>query len=152
MAGAAATDSIPAGTDAVSAYLREIGRIRLPTSEQERAWMDRIGRGDESARFELIAAHLKLVISICRQFRDQGLPFADLVGEGNLGLVRAARSFGGTHARRFAGYAEWWIRNRIRTALEEQARFLAFPEARPAAWRDPERRHPSQASKRGFPR
>lgn len=107
-----------AGLDSLSAYLREIGPTRIPALPLEKALVDRMRRGDRSARNELVTAHLKLVVSICPSYRGLGLPFGDLIAEGNLGLIRAAQSFRHDHGR-FAPFAEWWIRWCIERALEE---------------------------------
>jgi DNA-directed RNA polymerase sigma subunit (sigma70/sigma32) len=111
-----------AGSDSVSAYLREIERTRIPTRERELALLERIGRGENTARNELITSYLKIVVMACQSHRDRGLPLGDLIAEGNLGLVRAAQSFDTAHGR-FAPFAEWWIHQSIRNALEKQADF-----------------------------
>lgn len=108
--------------DPLSAYLREVERTRMPTRPEEKALLGRIGRGDHAARNALITANLKIVVAICGRYRDLGLPFADLIAEGNLGLIRAAQSYDVARGR-FAPYAEWWIRRSVARALEEQARF-----------------------------
>ncbi|MEO6097821.1 MAG: RNA polymerase sigma factor RpoD/SigA [Fibrobacteria bacterium] len=127
----------PVNTDATSlaAYLREIGRNRILSREEERSLIDRIAQGDKLAYHELITANLKFVVSVCRHFQNQGLPLIDLISEGNLGLIRAAQCFDGTHACRFISYAVWWIRQRILRALAEQSRFLTIPVAKAAAMR-----------------
>jgi RNA polymerase primary sigma factor len=114
------------GADSLSAYLREIGRTRVPTRAQEKALLERMGRGDKAARNELITANLKIVVSVCSRYREVGLPLGELIAEGNLGLIRAAQSFDIAHGR-FAPFAEWWIRRSIERALEEQARFRPAP-------------------------
>jgi RNA polymerase primary sigma factor len=126
-----------ANTDLVllGAYLREIGGNRILTREEERALFDRISQGDKRAYHELITSNLKFVVSVCRQFQNQGLPLTDLISEGNLGLIRAAQCFDGAHACRFISYAVWWIRQRILRALAEQSRFLTIPVAKAAAMR-----------------
>jgi RNA polymerase nonessential primary-like sigma factor len=113
---------IEAGSISLSAYLREISRIRIPTRAEEVALLERMDRGEKSARNELVTAHLKIVVLACLDYRDRGLPLGDLIAEGNLGLIRAARSFEAVHGR-FAPYAEWWIHRSIGRALQEQARF-----------------------------
>ena len=128
-------DSVNVEVTSLSAYLREIGRNRILTRNEERAVFDRIARGDKRAYNELITANLKFVVSVCRQFQNQGLPLTDLISEGNLGLIRAAQGFDGTHACRFISYAVWWIRQRILRALAEQSRFLTIPVAKAAAMR-----------------
>jgi len=125
-----ADDSIYAEAASLSLYLREIVGNRIITREEERALFDRISMGDASAAHELIAANLKVVVSICRGFANRGLPFSDLISEGNLALARAARSFDASHGCRFAGYAAWWIRRRILRALAEQARYLSAARMR----------------------
>jgi RNA polymerase primary sigma factor len=119
----------------LSAYLREIGHNRILTRQEERVLFERMARGDKRACNELITANLKFVVSVCRQFQNQGLPLTDLISEGNLGLIRAAQCFDGTHACRFISYAVWWIRQRILRALAEQSRFLAIPVAKAASIR-----------------
>jgi len=110
------------GSISISAYLREISRTRIPTRAEEAVLLERMGRGEKSARNELVTAHLKIVVLACLGYRDRGLPLGDLIAEGNLGLIRAARSFEAVHGR-FASYAEWWIHRSIGRALQEQARF-----------------------------
>jgi RNA polymerase primary sigma factor len=132
---AAAAESLNSDVTSLAAYLREIGRTPLLTRDQERLLLDRIARGDKGASHELITANLKFVVSVCRQFRNQGLPLTDLISEGNLGLIRAAQAFDGAHECRFISYAVWWIRQRIMRALAEQSRFLTIPVAKAAAMR-----------------
>ena len=128
-------DSVNTDVTSLAAYLREIGRNRILTRDEEKAVFDRIALGDKRAYNELITANLKFVVSVCRQFQNQGLPLTDLISEGNLGLIRAAQGFDGTHACRFISYAVWWIRQRILRALAEQSRFLTIPVAKAAAMR-----------------
>jgi RNA polymerase primary sigma factor len=109
-------------TDPLSVYLRSVGRIHCLSRDGERLLRERIARGDRAARNELVSANLRLVVSVCRKFRGLGLPFADLIAEGNLGLLRAAQGFGCTRGR-FEEYAEWWIRASVARALEAQTRF-----------------------------
>lgn len=135
MTRTAAAEATHADTSTLSAYLKEIGRTRILTRSEERALFDRIGRGDKTAYHELITANLKFVVSVCRQFQNQGLPMTDLISEGNLGLIRAAQCFDGSHSCRFISYAVWWIRQRILRALAEQSRFLTIPVAKAAAMR-----------------
>jgi RNA polymerase primary sigma factor len=135
MTKTAAAEATHADVTSLSAYLREIGRTRILTRSEERALFERIGRGEKSAYHELITANLKFVVSVCRQFQNQGLPMTDLISEGNLGLIRAAQCFDGSHSCRFISYAVWWIRQRILRALAEQSRFLTIPVAKAAAMR-----------------
>src|SRR5258706_2729899 len=83
-----AAESINPDVTSLSAYLREIGGNRILTREEERLLFDRMAKGDKSANNELITANLKFVVSVCRQFQNQGLPMTDLISEGNLGLIR----------------------------------------------------------------
>jgi RNA polymerase primary sigma factor len=111
-----------AESDSLSAYLREIGRTRIPTRAEERALLELRDRDEKSVRNRLITSHLKIVVMASLDYRGRGVPFGDLIAEGNLGLIRAAHNFHAGHGR-FAPYAEWWIRRSILNALEEQARF-----------------------------
>ena len=131
MPEAAVSGTAREGTHPLAAYLREIERTRFLTRSEEKSLLERIGRGDRAARNEFITAHLKLVIPACLEFRDRGLPLADLIAEGNLGLIRAALHFDGGYGCRFSEYALWWIRRQILRALAAQARFLG-----PRAGRD----------------
>lgn len=134
MVEAIVSEGTQAQADPLSAYLRDVRRTRCMTREGEKLLLERIGRGDRSARNELISANLRLVVTVCRRYRGLGLPFADLIAEGNLGLVRAAQSSGYTRGR-FAEYAEWWIRAGIARALEEQTRFRALPAGARTDWK-----------------
>jgi DNA-directed RNA polymerase sigma subunit (sigma70/sigma32) len=128
-----AADSIYAEAASLSAYLREIGGNRLLSRQEERALYDRIRMGDAAAVQDLIAANLKIVVSICKGFANRGLPLSDLICEGNLALTRAARSFDASQGCGFAAYAAWWVRRRVLKALAKQARYLAARTARPYA-------------------
>jgi len=120
-----AEDSIHAEAASLSIYLREISGNRILSMEEERALFGRMSMGDAAAVHELIAANLKIVVSICREFANRGLPLTDIICEGNLALARAARTFDATHGCRFAAYATWWIRRRVMRALAKQTRYLA---------------------------
>jgi DNA-directed RNA polymerase sigma subunit (sigma70/sigma32) len=126
MVEAIVSEADRAHTDLLSTYLREVGRIDCLTRAGEKALLERIRLGDRAARNELISANLRLVVSVCRPYRGLGLPFADLIAEGNLGLIRAARNFEFARGR-FAEYAEWWIRASVSRALEEQTHSGALP-------------------------
>lgn len=135
MGSALAVDEIDFDNASLSAYLKEIGRNRILTRIEELALFDRIAKGDARAYNRLITANLKFVVSVSRQFRNRGLPMTDLISEGNLGLIRAAQKFDGTHRCRFISYAVWWIRQRIMRALAEQSRSITLPVAKAAAMR-----------------
>ena len=96
--------------DSLRLYLRSIGRVDLLTAEQEVGLARRIERGDMSAKQQMIEANLRLVVSIAKRYRNQGLPFLDLIQEGTIGLVRAAEKFDHRKGFKFSTYATWWIR------------------------------------------
>lgn len=135
MGSALAVDEIGFDGASLSAYLKQIGRSRILTRIEECALFDRIAKGDARAYERLITANLKFVVSVCRQFRNRGLPMADLISEGNLGLIRAAQRFDGARGCRFISYAVWWIRQRIMRALAEQTRSITIPVAKVADMR-----------------
>lgn len=99
-------------------YLNDIGREPLLEVEEERALAARARRGDEEARRRLAGANLRFVVSVARRYRGHGLPMADLVNEGNLGLLRAAERFDETRGVRFISYAHWWVRRAIVEAID----------------------------------
>jgi RNA polymerase primary sigma factor len=111
----------------VDAYLQEIGRVPLLTAAQERSLARSLRAGDAAARSALVAANLRLVVSVACQFMHRGLSMPDLVGEGNLGLIRAADKFDPDAGCRFSTYATWWIMQSIRLALRNQVRVVRIP-------------------------
>ena len=114
-------------------YLREIGKTRNLTLGEEADMALRIRQGDRRALNKLINANLKFVVSVCRNYQNQGLPLTDLINEGNLGLIRAAKRFDETKQFKFISYAVWWIRQGILQALAEQSRILNVPLNRVSA-------------------
>lgn len=102
-------------------YLHDIGREPLLRPDEERALAARARRGDESARRRLVAANLRFVVSVARRYQGHGLPIADLVNEGNVGLLRAASRFDETRGVRFISYAHWWVRRSIVEAVDRHA-------------------------------
>lgn len=108
-----------AGTseESLSLYLREIGRRSVPTRDEEARLARRIRDGDEDALEELVSRNLRFVVSVARRYRGRGLSLSDLVNEGNVGMIRAARRFDGDRGVRFVTYASWWIRQAILEAL-----------------------------------
>jgi RNA polymerase primary sigma factor len=114
-------------TDALQLFLREAGRHTLLTAAQEVALAKRIERGDLDAKQVMIKANLRLVISIAKNYRNQGLPFLDLIQEGTLGLIRAVEKFDWRRGFKFSTYATWWIRQAVARALADKARTIRMP-------------------------
>lgn len=113
--------------DPVRMYLKEIGRVDLLTSEQEVDYAQKIERGDECSKRDLIEANLRLVVSIAKKYVSRGMLFLDLIQEGNLGLIRAVEKFNYRKGYKFSTYATWWIRQAITRALADQARTIRIP-------------------------
>jgi RNA polymerase primary sigma factor len=113
--------------DALDLFMREIGTIALLRPEEEVALAHRVTRGDLCAKHRMIEANLRLVVSIAKRYREQGLPFLDLIQEGTLGLMRAVEKFDPDKGFRFSTYATWWIRQAIGRALDDKARTIRMP-------------------------
>ena len=113
--------------DSVKIYLKEIGVVPLLTAQQESEIAQRIAQGDEDAKHELINANLRLVISIAKHYVGRGMPFLDLIQEGNMGLIKAVEKFDYTKGFKFSTYATWWIRQAITRAIADQARTIRIP-------------------------
>lgn len=113
--------------DAIKHYLREIQRTTLLTAEEERSLARRITKGDMSARDEMIESNLRLVVKIAKRYMNRGLPFLDLIEEGNMGLIKAVERFKISKECRFSTYATWWIRQSIERALVNQSRTIRLP-------------------------
>lgn len=113
--------------DSVRLYLREIGRVKMIKPDEEIELARRIAKGDEAAKKKLIQANLRLVISIAKKYVNRGLPFQDLIQEGNLGLIRAAEKFDHTKGFKFSTYATWWIRQAISRGLADKSRTIRVP-------------------------
>jgi RNA polymerase primary sigma factor len=114
-------------TDALQLFLREAGRHPLLTAAQEVELAKRTERGDEEAKQRMIQSNLRLVVSIAKRHRNQGLPFLDLIQEGTLGLIRAVEKFDWRRGYKFSTYATWWIRQAVDRAVAEKARTIRMP-------------------------
>lgn len=114
-------------SDSLEKYLLEIGKVEMITAEQEAHLAREIRKGSESALEELTRANLRFVVSVAKQYQNQGLSLSDLINEGNVGLIKAAKRFDETKGFKFISYAVWWIRQSILQSLAEQARIVRLP-------------------------
>ena len=124
---AAAAQPVETTTDALQLFLREAGRHPLLTAAQEVELAKKIERGDMAAKQRMIQSNLRLVVSIAKNYRNQGLPFLDLIQEGTLGLIRAVEKFDWRRGYKFSTYATWWIRQAVARALADKARTIRMP-------------------------
>ena len=114
-------------TASLDKYLQEIGKVDLITADEEVELAQRIKAGDQRALEKLTKANLRFVVSVAKQYQNQGLTLPDLINEGNLGLIKAAQRFDETRGFKFISYAVWWIRQSILSALAEQSRIVRLP-------------------------
>lgn len=114
-------------TASLDKYLQEIGKVELITADEEVELAQRIRQGDKVALEKLTKANLRFVVSVSKQYQNQGLSLPDLINEGNLGLIKAAQRFDETRGFKFISYAVWWIRQSILQALAEQSRIVRLP-------------------------
>ena len=115
------------GDAAIDKYLTEIGRLELLTMDEEVELAQRIRHGDEAALKRLVEANLRFVVSVAKQYQNQGMSLNDLIDEGNIGLMKAAQKFDETRGFKFISYAVWWIRQSILQAISEQSRIVRMP-------------------------
>ncbi|MFN8188303.1 MAG: sigma-70 family RNA polymerase sigma factor [Gaiellales bacterium] len=114
-------------TDSLQLFLKDIGKVPLLSAAQEVELAKRIERGDRVAKQQMVAANLRLVVSIAKHYRNQGLPFLDLIQEGTIGLVRAAEKFDHRRGFKFSTYATWWIRQAVARSLADKGRTIRMP-------------------------
>lgn len=119
--------SVTARTMTVDSYLRDLSSIPMVSPKEETELAFRIQQGDEEAYKRLVEANLRFVVSVAKQYQSSGLDLCDLINEGNLGLMKAARRFDPTRGFRFISYAVWWIRQQIMQAISEQGRMVRLP-------------------------
>ena len=114
-------------TASLDMYLQDIGRVELITADEEVVLAQKIKAGDQRALDKLVKANLRFVVSVSKQYQNQGLSLPDLINEGNMGLIKAAQRFDETRGFKFISYAVWWIRQSILQALAEQSRIVRLP-------------------------
>ncbi len=122
-----ARGSVSRASQSLDKYLQEIGEVPLLTPEEEIELAQRIKQSDQEALEKLTKANLRFVVSVAKQYQNQGLSLGDLINEGNLGLIKAAKRFDETRGFKFISYAVWWIRQSILQALAEQSRVVRLP-------------------------
>jgi RNA polymerase primary sigma factor len=121
------TDDNQSTADAIKLYLKEIQKSQLLTAEDERELAGLIAQGDEAARERMIESNLRLVVKIAKRYMNRGLPFLDLIEEGNMGMIKAVEKFKVSKGCRFSTYATWWIRQSIERSIVNQSRTIRLP-------------------------
>jgi len=114
-------------TASLDKYLHEIGKVSLPSADEEAELARKIKNGDDAALEKLTKANLRFVVSVAKQYQNQGITLSDLINEGNVGLIKAARRFDETRGFKFISFAVWWIRQAILQAIAEQSRIVRLP-------------------------
>jgi RNA polymerase primary sigma factor len=145
------TYQTPHEDKALGTYLREIARIPLLTPEEEKAFAFEAAKGDEKAIQHLVEGNLRFVVSVAKQYRNRGLSFLDLINEGNIGLMKAARTFDVGRGVRFVSYAVWWIRQSILAALLDKADLVRVPQSQVKKMRKVSKRVKALEDKKGSP-
>ncbi len=121
------TDDDQSTADAIKLYLKEIQKSQLLTAEDERELAELIAQGDDAARERMIESNLRLVVKIAKRYMNRGLPFLDLIEEGNMGMIKAVEKFKVSKGCRFSTYATWWIRQSIERSIVNQSRTIRLP-------------------------
>ena len=114
-------------TDSLQLFLKDIGKVRLLTAQEEVDLAKRIERGDLDAKQKMVESNLRLVVSIAKNYRNQGLPFLDLIQEGNTGLMKALDRYQASRGNKFSTYATWWIKQTITRSIAYQSRTVRIP-------------------------
>jgi RNA polymerase primary sigma factor len=120
-------------SESITKYFNEVNKIPLLTAEQESELAKKASTGDEDALDKLVKGNLRFVISVAKQYQNRGLPLEDLVNDGNVGLIRAAKKFDNNRGFKFISYAVWWIRQAIMQSLAEQSRMIRIPNNQTAS-------------------
>jgi RNA polymerase primary sigma factor len=136
---------------ALGTYLKEIARVALLTREEEQLLARDAQKGDEKAIQHMVEANLRFVVSVAKQYRNRGLSFLDLINEGNIGLMKAARTFDPERGVRFVSYAVWWIRQTILAALLDKADMVRIPQSQVKKMRKANKRIKVLEDKKGSP-